>query len=440
MGLTDKPEPQRLLLEYVPLGSLSAQAKQKPISAEENLEILRQGLAALRFLHERDEPVAHRDIKPDNILVHSRNPLHIKLSDFGFSKENQDGLKTGCGTRSYTAPEVYMGQRYDEAVDIWSLGVVVFMYAHGLPQWESQFDGVTWAGKVIDRLQEKASRQAGCLLLAFLSKAMLLFEAKRRYSARLCSAEACLLAVSPCCSPVAALVMKTNEDETTVTSDHQPASPDYPSEEDETTIRPGVENEGCEDGATVVFRDSEIMASPKDLRSSWECSTASTDGGRSAISHAPPAESRAQVSKQPRSASASSSSSHRRTKRARCTRSTTSQQLRPQSEVGYFYNKFSDPLHSLYVGSSVGVFDNTDSRPSESSGHPAPCNPVGSESSLLPEWLPLEGPQLIEAGPEVPLRDASSPRTWREDRLEGPVNASDEYVAAALLFSLHDRA
>ncbi|PHH88432.1 hypothetical protein CDD83_7531 [Cordyceps sp. RAO-2017] len=94
IGLMEEPEPQ-LVLEYAPLGSLRMQAMEKPLSAEENLQLLLQGLSALKYLHGRQDPIAHRDIKPDNILVQSRTPLHVKLSDFGFSKENQDDLKTG---------------------------------------------------------------------------------------------------------------------------------------------------------------------------------------------------------------------------------------------------------------------------------------------------------------------------------------------------------
>ncbi|AEO65163.1 uncharacterized protein THITE_2046735, partial [Thermothielavioides terrestris NRRL 8126] len=124
----------RLVLEYIPLGSLEDQDEENQISIHETFEVLRQGLSALRHLHERETPIVHRDIKPSNILVQSRTPvIHIKLSDFGFSGENEDYLKTCCGTPLYTAPEVFRGEPYNAAVDIWSLGVVVFQYAYGLP-------------------------------------------------------------------------------------------------------------------------------------------------------------------------------------------------------------------------------------------------------------------------------------------------------------------
>jgi serine/threonine protein kinase len=104
------------------------------ISDEECVTILCQGLSALVDLHGREEPIVHRDIKPGNILIHSRDPLHIKLTDFGLSRVSND-LTTFCGTPLYLAPEVYTKQSYTPVVDIWSLGVVVFDFS--LPSSES---------------------------------------------------------------------------------------------------------------------------------------------------------------------------------------------------------------------------------------------------------------------------------------------------------------
>jgi serine/threonine protein kinase len=64
--------------------------------------------------------MAHRDLKPKNILVKSRYPLFIKLADFGLANDKRD-LKTFCGSQGYAAPEIYFRNRYNKyttAVDL----------------------------------------------------------------------------------------------------------------------------------------------------------------------------------------------------------------------------------------------------------------------------------------------------------------------------------
>lgn len=75
--------------------------------------------------------VAHRDIKPDNLLVWTKNNV-IKLCDFGLTTctpKNMDKLRTMCGTPSYMAPELFLGKSYNGiGVDIWALGCVMFEF------------------------------------------------------------------------------------------------------------------------------------------------------------------------------------------------------------------------------------------------------------------------------------------------------------------------
>ena len=77
--------------------------------------VTKQLLHALNYIHSNG--VVHRDIKPENLLVSSREPFIVKLSDFGLSKminsnDDQAVLTTFCGTMLYCAPEVYPG--YEE--------------------------------------------------------------------------------------------------------------------------------------------------------------------------------------------------------------------------------------------------------------------------------------------------------------------------------------
>jgi serine/threonine protein kinase len=139
-----------IIMEYLPHGELSRYMQEKgPIPEEEARIITRQVLHALDYLHRRN--ITHRDIKPDNILIASFEPLIVKLSDFGLSKcvnDEETFLKTFCGTLLYCAPEIYpeyatyqQGENrkrrrvgepsrraspYDQSVDMWSFGAVLF--------------------------------------------------------------------------------------------------------------------------------------------------------------------------------------------------------------------------------------------------------------------------------------------------------------------------
>ena len=72
-----------------------------------------------------------------NILIASERPFKIILSDFGVSKHYEDNnlLKTFCGSPEYVAPEVAAGKGiYDWPADIWSIGVVFLKAYFGLPK------------------------------------------------------------------------------------------------------------------------------------------------------------------------------------------------------------------------------------------------------------------------------------------------------------------
>ncbi|GMF65570.1 unnamed protein product [Phytophthora lilii] len=79
---------------------------------------------ALTYLHSLQTPVLHRDLKSKNVLLTSA--LEAKLTDFGISREQADKTMTaGVGTSLWMAPEVMLGQRYDDKADMFSFGVVL---------------------------------------------------------------------------------------------------------------------------------------------------------------------------------------------------------------------------------------------------------------------------------------------------------------------------
>mmetsp|Transcript_23401 Transcript_23401/g.54439 ORF Transcript_23401/g.54439 Transcript_23401/m.54439 type:complete len:961 (+) Transcript_23401:140-3022(+) len=104
-----------------------------------------QLLDGLAFLH--GHRVVHRDLKLENILIANewREGIYeyyrVKITDFGLSKAMGSGLVEAhsvVGTRRYAAPEILMGSNYDFRVDLWSLGVVLYIllvgrYPHDKP-------------------------------------------------------------------------------------------------------------------------------------------------------------------------------------------------------------------------------------------------------------------------------------------------------------------
>lgn len=154
-----------IIMEYVPLGDLGKFVQEHGTIREPYVKIMTdQLLDALGYLHKNK--ITHRDVKPDNILINSTTPFVVKLTDFGLSKmvdTEQTWLKTFCGTLLYCAPEVYSEystyddngrrtqrthrpvdrERYDHAIDIWSLGGVLFYALTGSPPFPVK-NGVTY--------------------------------------------------------------------------------------------------------------------------------------------------------------------------------------------------------------------------------------------------------------------------------------------------------
>ncbi|GLU12529.1 hypothetical protein SLE2022_292020 [Rubroshorea leprosula] len=90
--------------------------------------------AGLEVLHTHH--IIHRDLKPENILLSgSEDDLVLKIADFGLSSISHPGtyIETVCGSPLYMAPEVLQFQRYDEKVDMWSVGAILFQLLNGYP-------------------------------------------------------------------------------------------------------------------------------------------------------------------------------------------------------------------------------------------------------------------------------------------------------------------
>lgn len=121
-----------LVLEYCSGGELfHFIIERKHLCEREAALIMHQLLSALVYLHGQN--ISHRDIKPENFMLARKNdPTCVKMIDFGLSKDfsGQETMKTMSGSPYYIAPEVFL-QNYNSKIDIWSLGVVLYIMLSG---------------------------------------------------------------------------------------------------------------------------------------------------------------------------------------------------------------------------------------------------------------------------------------------------------------------
>jgi serine/threonine-protein kinase len=147
MGFDPYAETPYLTMEYVPGTSLRPLIQNRTVSIPDAVLILKQVLAGLAYAHEQG--LVHRDVKPENILVHERAFREgfaaegvVKVTDFGLGRAATDtaagsiaysqsmdspAAKEIAGTLDYMAPEVRSGNaQVDPRADIYACGVVLY--------------------------------------------------------------------------------------------------------------------------------------------------------------------------------------------------------------------------------------------------------------------------------------------------------------------------
>lgn len=125
-----------LVLEYIDGKDLAAFFKKEIPIEKDAIYIIRQICEALRYCHQHK--IVHRDIKLGNILINQNN--QVKLTDFGLcatKKTDDDTFRDEVGTVRFTSPELLNRQPYNEKVDLWALGITIFIMLTG----QYPFDG-----------------------------------------------------------------------------------------------------------------------------------------------------------------------------------------------------------------------------------------------------------------------------------------------------------
>ena len=116
-------------MEYIKYGTLSSWMKEHhKISENDASIIIGKVLSAVEYIHSKQ--ICHRDIKPENIMISKENDLSsIKIIDFGLSAQHFNYLSNNeyCGTFIYMAPEQIEKKLYYYSVDIWSIGILMYM-------------------------------------------------------------------------------------------------------------------------------------------------------------------------------------------------------------------------------------------------------------------------------------------------------------------------
>ena len=123
-----------IVMEYIRGGRLTDYMKEKKFNFSEKraAELIYEIAVGVKYLHKYG--IIHRDLKPDNIMLTEANDKgHIKIMDFGLSKilGKKEKTSDGFGTLTFVSPEVLIRKPYNKEIDIWSIGVILYLMLSG---------------------------------------------------------------------------------------------------------------------------------------------------------------------------------------------------------------------------------------------------------------------------------------------------------------------
>lgn len=141
LGACLTPGNRALVIELVEQGSLWAilRTRRRQLTDKMRAQFVLDTARGMRYLHQFELPILHRDMKSPNLLVEQN--YSIKISDFGLSRvKAQIQTMTGnCGTVQWMAPEVLGNCKYTEKADVFSFGVVIWEIFTG----QCPYDGMS---------------------------------------------------------------------------------------------------------------------------------------------------------------------------------------------------------------------------------------------------------------------------------------------------------
>ena len=116
-------------------------------SEKDAAEMFLQVMSSIEYCH--NNGICHRDLKPENLLYLNKGPEKnnpIKVIDFGLSQviSSEKKLSTKVGTAYYVAPEILQGD-YTEKCDIWSAGVILYIFLSGDPPFNGPSDSAIYS-------------------------------------------------------------------------------------------------------------------------------------------------------------------------------------------------------------------------------------------------------------------------------------------------------
>ena len=154
-----------IVMEYIRGGRLTDYMKEKKFHFSEKraAEIIYEIAIGVKYLHKYG--IIHRDLKPDNImLTESNDKGHIKIMDFGLSKilGKKEKTSDGFGTLTFVSPEVLIRKPYNKEIDIWSIGVILYLILSGdLPFDDEKDDEQKIAKSIVFNEVEFPSKKFG---------------------------------------------------------------------------------------------------------------------------------------------------------------------------------------------------------------------------------------------------------------------------------------